>query len=219
MVTSAIPDDADPVESPSHGAAIDARKEGAVTNAGSGTVARRARFRSLLPAFVVVSAALVTVGFPGVASAGPVAPAGAYVGTLKGTDAFVGIVIGEKGNARAYVYDSTKRIAAWFQPVSSGGVRFEATPTRRLVSTSTDGFRLEAAIGGGQVSGSVRFPGGARHPFTAGAVDLTGGAYQIEIGHGVTRYLGGWILWEPGRSLGYLVPSPVAQHELARGSR
>jgi len=166
-----------------------------------------------------VAAVLVGAALAGGASARAAAPAKAYVGALKGTDAFVAVVVGEKGNARAYVYDSTKRIAAWFQPAASRGVRFEATPTRTLGGTSIDGYRLQAAIGDEQVSGSVRFPTGAQHPFTAAAVELTGGAYQIEIGQGVKRYLGGWILWQPGRALGYLVPSPVAQHELARGAR
>src|SRR5262249_51707630 len=43
----------------------------------------------------------------------------------------------------------------------------------------------------------------------AGAVALADGVYQIEIGQGLRRYLGGWIVWAPGRNLGYLVQAPI----------
>src|SRR5262249_51635572 len=38
----------------------------------------------------------------------------AFVGRLQGSDAFVAILLGEQRGARVYVYDSTRRIASWF---------------------------------------------------------------------------------------------------------
>jgi hypothetical protein len=138
-------------------------------------------------------------------------PDSVFVGRLKGSDAFVAILVGLQRGARVYVYDSTKRIAAWFDPGLGRPTRFETSPraTMTLISASRDGYHLGAAIGDGYASGNVRFPSGARHRFVAGAVALTDGVYQIEIGPNLSRYLGGWIVWAPGRNLGYLVQAPI----------
>jgi len=135
----------------------------------------------------------------------------AFVGTLSGGDAFVAILVGGRGGARVYVYDSTRRFTSWSDPAFGRAVRFEAAGSAltKLSSTSNDGYRLEAEIGSEYAFGRVRFPSGARHLFAARAVALTDGVYQIEIGRGTRRYLGGWIVWEPGRDIGYLAPAPI----------
>jgi hypothetical protein len=174
---------------------------------------------------IAVAAALSAALLASSARARAEAPAGTYLGTLKGTDAFVAVLVGERGGMRAYVYDSTSRIASWSAPASARATRSEAraSDASGLSVTSKEGFQLQATIANSHVSGSVRFPSGARHYFSAAWVNRPGSIYEIEIGRGATRYLGGWIIWRRGRTLGYLVPAPVVRlghHDArARSSR
>jgi hypothetical protein len=134
------------------------------------------------------------------------------VGTLDGTHAFVAVLLGARGSMRAYVSDSTHGIAAFFVPASVH-TRHEAANAGvgSAGTTSREGVRLEATIARGNVSGSVVLSPGVRHRFRAVRVALPGSFYEIEIGRGVTRYLGGWIVWERGWTLGYLDPAPVVR--------
>lgn len=140
-----------------------------------------------------------------------ITPERAFVGTLSGSDAFVAILVGRRGGVRVYVYDSNKRITAWSDPAFGRAVRLEAAGSAltKLNSASTDGFELAAEIGSDSAFGTMRFQSGVRHLFAAHAVAVTDGVYKIEIGRGVGRYLGGWIVWQPGRNLGYLAPAPI----------
>jgi hypothetical protein len=84
-----------------------------------------------------------------------------------------------------------------------------AVGASRVDVTSREGVLLEARIGSGRVSGSVGFASGERHLFAAVLVAPPGGFYQIVVGSGVTRYVGGSIMWPRGCTVGYLVPAPV----------
>ena len=166
------------------------------------------RFSLLLSAVAATAALAAVVPAGGRRSAA--APAGTYVGTLAGTHAFVAVLIGEGGALRAYVYDATHRIAAWTEPPRAG-MRFTAAAgAGRVEVTSREGARLEARITRSSLSGSVAFASGERHLFHAVEVAPPGRFHEILVGSGATRYLGGWIMWAPGRTLGYLVPAPVA---------
>jgi hypothetical protein len=164
-----------------------------------------ARFSLLLAAIAAAGAFAAGAA----SAAGPAVPAGTYVGTLAGTRAFVAVLVGGRGAMRAYVYDATHKIAAWSEPTLAG-TRFTAAAGAGYVdATSTEGARLEASIEPGRVSGSVGFASGQRYVFDAVHVAPPGRLHEILVGSGATRYLGGWILWAPGRRLGYLVPAPV----------
>jgi hypothetical protein len=164
---------------------------------------------SLLLSAAATTAAIAT-GIPASdAAARAAAPGGTYVGTLAGTHAFVAVLIGERGALRAYVYDATHRIAAWSEPGRAGTRLTAAAGASRIDVTSREDVRLEASVARGRVSGSVGFASGERHLFDAVQVAPPGGFYQILVGSGVTRYVGGSIMWTPGRTLGYLVPAPV----------
>jgi hypothetical protein len=76
---------------------------------------------------------------------------------------------------------------------------------------SREGVRLEATIARGSVPGGVVLSPGVRRRFDAVRVAPPGSFYEIEIDRGVTRFLGGWIEWERGWTLGYLDPAPVVQ--------
>jgi hypothetical protein len=119
------------------------------------------------------------------------------VGTVKGTDAFVAVVVfakatGGKHAVLAYVCDS-KRIAEWFRGsaaaghfalVSSGGVRLDVTATRT------------------RASGTVTLADGSRHVFSAPAAKRPAGLYRGEKTAKGKHYLGGWIVLPDGRQRG-----------------
>ena len=81
----------------------------------------------------------------------------------------------------------TKRIAEWFKGRAQAG-------QQSLGLSSKGGYRLEVRVGGGRASGSVVFPGGERHAFSAASVKRSAGLYRIEIVDGGRSYLGGWIV-------------------------
>jgi len=171
---------------------------------------KRSLSRLPLLLFVAVVTAAIAAGIPASSAATrAAAPVGTYVGTLAGTDAFVAVLVGERGALRAYVYDATHRIAAWSQPGRAGTRLTAVAGASRVDVTSREGARLEARVARGHVSGSVRFASGEQHLFAAVQVAPPGSVYQIIVGSGVARYLGGSIMWPAGRSLGYLVAAPA----------
>ncbi len=171
------------------------------------------RLSLLLSAAAAIMTAVPASG----AAARAAAPAGTYVGTLAGTHAFVAVLVGEGGALRAYVYDATHRIAVWSETARVDTRFTAAAGAGRVDVTSVEGVQLEARIARSSVSGSVVFASGERRVFHAVQVAQPGRFHEIIVGSGATRYLGGWILWAPGRTLGYLVPSPVVA-TLARDS-
>jgi hypothetical protein len=176
---------------------------------GMRSVSRLSLLLSAAAATAAIAAGVPATG----AAARSAAPAGTYVGTLAGTHAFVAVLIGEQGALRAYVYDATHRIAAWtgaWTGPAPGGTRFTAAAgAGRVDVTSSEGASLEATIVRGRVSGSVGFTSSGRHVFKAVRVAPPGRFHEILVSSGGTRYLGGWIMWDPGRAVGYLVPAPV----------
>ena len=172
---------------------------------GKWSVSRLSLLLSVAAVMAAIAAGMPVSG----AAARAAGPGGSYVGTLAGTDAFVAVLIGERGALRAYVYDATHRIAAWSEPGRAGTRLTAAVDASRVEVTSREGVRLEARIARGRVSGSVGFASGERRVFDAVQVAPPGGFYQIVVGSGVRRYSGGSIMWAPGRTLGYLVPAPA----------
>jgi len=163
---------------------------------------------SLLSAVAAVVALMV--GGPASGARAPAAaPAGTYVGTLAGSHAFVAVLLGEGGALRAYVYDATHRIAAWSEPAPAGIRLTAAAAAARIDLSSTQGARLDATITRNSLSGSVSLGSGQQHTFDAVRVAPPGRFHEILVGTGASQYLGGWIIWAPGHTLGYLDPAPV----------
>jgi hypothetical protein len=153
-----------------------------------------------------VAAVVAAAAFAGSASARATFTAGDYVGPLRGSSSFVALLLGEHGGVRAYVSDAHS-LAEWFEGNTVDG---------GLSATSKHGYRLRLTLAGGRAFGTVRFPSGAVHPFSARAVSGPGRLFQIVLGPADRPYLGGWIVWNPGEALGRVVPSPLTQ--LERGS-
>jgi phenylacetate-coenzyme A ligase PaaK-like adenylate-forming protein len=153
-----------------------------------------------------VAAVVAAAAFVGSASARTTFSAGDYVGSLRGSHSFLALVLGERGGVRAYVSDAHK-VAEWFEGNAGNG---------GLSATSKHGYRLRLAFAHGRAFGTVRFPSGAVHPFSARSVAGPGRLFRIVLGPPERPYLGGWIVWSPGEALGRVVPSPSTQVE--RGS-
>jgi len=119
-----------------------------------------------------------------------------FVGSVRGTDAFVAIVV-RGPHVTAYVCDS-KRIAQWFTGDGHAG---------RLTLTSKDGYVLRISIGARQVRGSLRLPGpaGVAHRFVAALETKPAGLYRGERSVAGKRYVGGWIILPDGRQRGEVV--------------
>jgi hypothetical protein len=179
-----------------------------------------ARPRRTVTAILAALAAILACAFAGNASAHTSDPVGAeaarageYVGQLEGTTGFVAVLVGDTGGMRAYALDPTCRLAAWSAPAppdpTTGDGR-PGTPHGRNL-TSSNGLSLQVAVTSGQITGSVGFPSGQRHLFDARRVAGAHTFHEILIGDGLTRYLGGWILWDKASTIGYLYLPPVVQ--------
>jgi hypothetical protein len=134
----------------------------------------------------------------GSASARTTFTAGGYVGSVSGANSFLALVLGADGAVRAYVSDA-HQVAERFAGTAGQGA---------LSATSKHGYRLHLTLAHGRAFGTVRFPSGAVHAFDARAVSGPGRLFQIVLGPPERRYLGGWIVWNPGEALGRLVRSP-----------
>jgi hypothetical protein len=132
-------------------------------------------------ALLVVAALLV----PATASAVTV-PAIHYTGELDDTDAFVGVV--KRGTRfRAHVSDATAKgatLSVWFRgDLGPDGV----------VSATSHGVRLEAALGRGAGTGTVTLPDGRAFHFEADS-GFGGALIERSYRHAGRHYLSGWIV-------------------------
>jgi hypothetical protein len=119
-----------------------------------------------------------------------------YVGTVRGTSAFVAVV--ERGSRlTAYVCNSRK-IAQWFKGTVSAG---------RSKLTSRGGYVLQIRFGHDQATGSLRFPGtaGAVHHFTAVRDTRPAGLWRGSKTVDGKHFVGGWIILRDGRQRGEIV--------------
>jgi phenylacetate-coenzyme A ligase PaaK-like adenylate-forming protein len=145
-----------------------------------------------------IAAVVAAAAFVGSASARTTFTAGGYVGSVSGSHSFVALVLGAHGAVRAYV-SNAHQVAE----------RFAGTAGERgLSATSKHGYRLQLKLAHGRAFGTVRFPSGEVHAFDAQAVSGPGRLFQIVLGPPERRYLGGWIVWNPGEALGRLVRAP-----------
>jgi hypothetical protein len=116
-----------------------------------------------------------------------------YVGTVKGTHAFIGVAVHGR-RVTAYVCNS-KNISQWFKGTIHGGT---------ATLTSHGGYVLRVTTGDHRSSGSVTFPGpaAATHHFVAARDAKPAGLYRGTKTVGGKQYLGGWIILPDGRQRG-----------------
>lgn len=105
-----------------------------------------------------------------------------FVGRVDGTDAFVGVVLGDDA-LFAYVCDgtpATTTISSWFVGTT-------------LSASNPSGSSLDAAREGDGLEGKYVSPDGDSHPVTAEAAISPSGLYFGEL-HGPPEIWGGWIV-------------------------
>ena len=145
-----------------------------------------------------VRAALIAMLLAAPAAASASAHGGrvGYVGTVRGTHAFVAVVT-QGSHVTAYVCDS-KTIAQWFKGSLRAG---------KATLTSSGGYVLRVAIGNGKATGSLRLPGpgGAVDRFSSARDTRPAGLYRGVKTVAGKRYVGGWIILPDGRQRGEVV--------------
>jgi hypothetical protein len=144
------------------------------------------------------SASVAALAVAASASARATFVAGGYVGPVSGSHSFVALVLGAHGGVRAYVSNAHQVAERFAGTAGENG----------LSATSKHGYRLQLQLAHGRAFGTLRYPSGALHTFTAVPVARPGRLYRIELGPPERRYLGGWIVWDPGETLGHVVRSP-----------
>ena len=127
---------------------------------------------------------------PGSAKAGLAGAGITYVGAVRGTNAFVGIVVRPSG-VLAYVCDS-KNVAAWL----SGS---------RGSALTGHGYRLTETVDGSNARGTVSFPDGSTHAFVASRASRPAGLWRGVVTQAGVRYVGGWILRPDGSQRGAVI--------------
>jgi hypothetical protein len=143
-------------------------------------------------------AALIAMLLAGPAASSASARAGpvGYIGTVRGTHAFVAIVT-HGSRVTAYVCDS-KTIAQWFKGFLKAG---------NATLTSSDGYVLRVTIGNGKANGSLHVPGarGNVHRFSSVQGTKPTGLYRGVTTVAGKRYVGGWIILPDGRQRGEVI--------------
>lgn len=134
---------------------------------------------------------------------GPTSIDPGYVGTVDGTDAFVGVVAGSV-EAVVYVCNGDEQLSAWFAgPIDDTGA-FDLA--------NGGGDTVAGTIGADTVTGTFTPAGGAAHPFVATPAAAGGGVFRAmgddaeELG-----IWAGWILDGTGGERGALTRNSTFQ--------
>jgi len=153
-----------------------------------------------------------TAGSAGAAPAKAKTVSGTFVGTVSGTDAYVGVVAAKakSGGSRAvlaYVCDGQQR-ADWFTAKVTGN---------HATLKAKNGDRLTVALTTSQASGTLTLADGTRQAFTATPGARPAGLYQAVTKTSGKQYLGGWVLLPDGTQRGAikLATSVVANPTLS----
>jgi hypothetical protein len=117
---------------------------------------------------------------------------GSFVGTVAGSDGYVAIVVGARGDALAHVTDG-----AWSVDWLNGMV------TGRTAALSNEGgATLDAAFSRRGVIGSFTRPQSPALQFTAVPVKAPAGLYRATQDFADGRYVGGWVVLLDGTQRG-----------------
>jgi hypothetical protein len=117
---------------------------------------------------------------------------GSFVGKVDGSDAYVAIVVGARGNALAYVTDG-----AWSVDWVNGRI------TGRSAALGNEGgATLNARFGRGTVTGSFTRPRTPALQFTARHGAAPAGLYRATPDFTDGRYVGGWVVLPDGTERG-----------------
>jgi len=123
-----------------------------------------------------------------------------YVGTVDGTDAYIGIVVGKQG-AFGYVCDGDQ-ITHWVTGTLKKGT---------VTLAGVTGASVVAKLSGTTLKGSVLFPDLSEHTFVATRARGKAGLQRQEKTAGGTRYAAGWVVFADRSFRGQVtVAAPIA---------
>jgi hypothetical protein len=133
-----------------------------------------------------------------------------YVGTVEGTDAYIGIVLTKgEDTALVYVCDSAG-LTEWFQAGVKKGDQLSGISPGGAVLVGT---RLKSAI-----KGTLVLFGGEAHDYTAKKASGDAGLYRLPQSVGGAEYVAGWVQLTDGTFRGDVtrtgVPNPIASTTL-----
>jgi hypothetical protein len=146
-------------------------------------------------AFVTALGALLVAGCRGngqSAGAERGRESGTFVGTVKGSDAYVAVVVGAEGHALAYVTDGAWSVD-WVDGRRTG---------RTAALTNEGGAVLDAQFGRGTVTGSFTRPRNPTLQFAARRGGAPSGLYRAVEDFADGRYVGGWVVLPDGTMRG-----------------
>ena len=151
------------------------------------------RFRPLLSLFTL-SFALIFFGIAGCSEDEDFAPR-EMVGAVGGTDAFIGLVMGN-GHVVVYVCDGTETnatIASWLDgPATESGFDLNSSAVHVKSALATNEM--------GDLTGTVAFADGIEHPFSASKATSLAGLYRDSSSY--EEVVGGWIARSDGQIRG-----------------
>jgi hypothetical protein len=128
---------------------------------------------------------------------------GSFVGTVEGSDAYVGVVVGHGGEALAYVCDRAGESVDWLDG------RLEGDAARL---GNDGGAILEVTFADDRASGKFTRPESAPLTFTARSADKPAGLYRAREFFADGEYVGGWVVLPDGTQRGavrrYETPLP-----------
>lgn len=143
-------------------------------------------------ATAMLAAALAGCGGDGDKKAGGAPVTGSFVGTVAGSDAYVAIVVGPRGDALAYVTDGGWSVD-WLDGTRQGdGTRL----------SNQGGATLDAKFGPGTVTGSFARPQSPALKFTARRRAGPAGLYRASHDLADGLYVGGWVVLPDGTARG-----------------
>ena len=131
------------------------------------------------------------------------AATGSFVGTVDGSDAYVGVVVGRGGEAVAYVCDRAGESVDWLDGRLDGDAA-------RLGNDG--GAIFEVTFADNRASGTFTRPESAPLTFTAHAAHKPAGLYRAREFFADGEYVGGWVVLPDGTQRGavrrYETPLP-----------
>ncbi len=118
-----------------------------------------------------------------------------FVGPLDRSDALVAVLV-SGGQAVVYVCNGNEDISLWFAGPGESSV---------IGLTNLAGARVEAAVSGGEVAGTVTFAGGEQHEFLAVPAEPGAGLLRVTGADATADGIdAGWIVANDGETRGSL---------------
>jgi hypothetical protein len=157
------------------------------------------RFNAVVTGFIASAMVIGGCGDDGGPEATATTSDTEAVGTLEGTDAYVGLVAAADGAVMVYVCDGDT-ISEWFRGDATGD---------SVSLTSSGGATLRATLADRTAAGSVTLADGTEHSFSLSLAAGDAGLYRSREETADGSGVGGWIVLADGSARGGLTVNTV----------